>query len=85
LPPKTALAFVAEKDARSQYEGGHMTNGEVQDTCLARMYPNYGALEADERFQVLAKTVYEPLLEWAKQQVKVAAYAAEADSTEVTA
>ena len=85
LPPKTSLAFVAEKDARSQYEGGHMANGEVQDTCLARMYPNYGALAADERFQELAKKVYAPLLEWAKQQVKVAAYAAEADSTEVTA
>jgi exodeoxyribonuclease V gamma subunit len=85
LPLKTALAFVAEKDARSQYEGGHMVDGEVQDTCLARMYPNYDALEADQRFQVLAKTVYDPLLAWAKQQVKVAAYTDEADSPEVAA
>jgi hypothetical protein len=49
------------------------------------MYPNYDVLEADQRFQVLAKTVYDPLLAWAKQQVKVAAYAAEADSPEVAA
>ena len=82
LPPKTALAFAAEKNAVEAYEGGHMSNGEVQDTCLARMYPDYEALEADGSFAELAKAVYTPLLEWTKERVKVAAHAANVESTE---
>jgi exodeoxyribonuclease V gamma subunit len=82
LPPKTALAYVAERDAAKEYEGGHMVRGEVQDTCLARMYPDYDALAADGRFEALAKTVYAPLLEWVKRQVTVVAHAIEEESAE---
>ena len=85
LPPKTALAFAAEKDAVTPYEGGHMSSGEVQDTCLARMYPDYDALAADGQFAELAKAVYTPLLEWAKQQVKVAPHVTNEEGTEVAA
>jgi len=85
LPPKTALAFVAEKDARTGYEGGHMSRGEVQDTCLARMYPDYDALAAEGQFAALAKAVYAPLLEWVKQQVTVAVHATGEETAEVAA
>jgi exodeoxyribonuclease V gamma subunit len=85
LPLKTALAFAAEKDATTTYEGGYMSSAEVIEPCLARMYPDYGALVADGRFEVMAKAVYSPLLEWVNQQVKVAVHAAEEESTGVTA
>jgi exodeoxyribonuclease V gamma subunit len=83
LPLKTALAFAAEKDAATSYEGGYMSSGEVQDTCLARMYPDFDALAADGRFAVLAKAVYTPLLEWTKQQVTAAAHVTNEESSEV--
>ena len=85
LPPKTALAFVADKDAVTQYEGGHMSRGDVQDTCLARVYPDYDSLVADGRFEALAKGIYAPLLEWANRQVNVAVHATQVESAEVAA
>jgi exodeoxyribonuclease V gamma subunit len=85
LPPKTALALVTEKDTVTEYEGGHISSGEVQDACLARMYADYDALAADGRFEALAKTIYTPLLDWVKQQVKATVHATDAESAEVTA
>jgi exodeoxyribonuclease V gamma subunit len=85
LPPRTALAFVAEKNAAKEYEGGHMVRGEVQDTCLARMYPDYDALAADGQFEALAKTVYAPLLEWVRRQVTVVAHATDEETAEAAA
>jgi exodeoxyribonuclease V gamma subunit len=67
LPFKTALAWVAEKNAVTTYEGTYMISAEVEDACLARMYPDYEALTADGRFEELAQSVYEPLLKWSKQ------------------
>jgi len=67
LPPQTALALVAKKNALTTYEGAYMTSAEVQDPCLARMYPDYDALKADGRFEELAWAVYEPLLKWSQQ------------------
>ena len=77
LPFKTALAFVADQDAAKTYEGDYMASAEVEEPCLSRMFPDYDALEADERFERLAKEVYGPLLQWAKNDVKVHGYAAE--------
>jgi exodeoxyribonuclease V gamma subunit len=85
LPHKTALAFVAEKDALPFYEGDHMSGGEVDDPCLARMFPDYEALVDDGEFEALAKTVYAPLLAWATNQVKVAVHATELESAEEAA
>ncbi|MDO8777992.1 MAG: exodeoxyribonuclease V subunit gamma [Burkholderiaceae bacterium] len=69
LPPKTALAWLADRDAASQYEGGYMQTGEVDESCLARMFPDFDALTDDGRFEALAQQVYEPLLLWATQHV----------------
>lgn len=69
LPPKTALAWLAEKDAASQYDGGYMISGEVKEPCLARMFQDFEALTADGRFEALAQQVYAPLLLWATAHV----------------
>lgn len=71
LPPKTALAFVAEKNAQTKYEGEFMMKGEVEETCLARMFPDFDALMDDGQFASLAQAVYGPIRDWAVQQVKV--------------
>ena len=77
LPFKTALSFVADQDAATTYEGGYMVSAEVDEPCLSRMFPDYDALEADQRFATLAKEIYGPLVQWAKYSVKVEGYAAE--------
>lgn len=71
LPPKTALEFVAQKKAQTKYEGGFMTTGEVEETCLARMFPDFDSLTEDGRFANLAQSVYCPLSDWATNEVKV--------------
>ncbi|HPW29962.1 MAG TPA: exodeoxyribonuclease V subunit gamma, partial [Rhodoferax sp.] len=85
LPLKTALAFAADKDPVTTYEGGFMSSAEADDPCLFRMFPDYDALIADGRFEVLAMKIYAPLLEWVKKQVKAAVHATEDESTEVAA
>jgi exodeoxyribonuclease V gamma subunit len=84
LPPKTALAFIADAKPTESYDGGHMITGEVKEPCLARMYPDFEALIDDGRFEDLAHTVYEPLLEWSKN-LTVKAHAALEESSEVAA
>lgn len=69
LPPKTALTQIMGKDAATQYDGGHMIRGEGQEPCLARMFPDFEALTADGRFEVLAQRVYAPLRDWAATHV----------------
>lgn len=86
LPPKTAVAWVAKKDAATAYEGGHQSSGEGQEACLARVFPDYATLVADGRFETLARTIYAPLLAWVQQQVTARVHAtADAESTEVAA
>ncbi|MBV5298194.1 MAG: exodeoxyribonuclease V subunit gamma [Rhodoferax sp.] len=77
LPPKTALAWLREKNAGAQYEGGYRQSGEVDEPCLARMFPDFEALGADGRFQNLAQQVYAPLLAWANQHVTARFHRAE--------
>ena len=69
LPLKTALAQLEEKNASAHYEGGFMQSGEVDEPCLARMFPDFETLTEDGRFEALAQQVYAPLLQWADQYV----------------
>lgn len=82
LPPKTALAWLADKNPSSQYEGGYMQRGDVEESCMARMFPDYEALTADGSFEVLAQQVYKPLLEWATQHVTASFHSTEQTETE---
>jgi exodeoxyribonuclease V gamma subunit len=84
LPPKTALAWLADKGATSQYEGGHMQSGDVKESCLARMFPDFEALTADGRFEGLAQQVYAPMLEWANLYVTARRHTSE-QAAEVSA
>ena len=70
LPPKTALAWLDDPQAAvTQYEGGYMSSGEVDEPCLARMFPDFESLVADGRFEELAGQIYTPLLLWANTHV----------------
>jgi exodeoxyribonuclease V gamma subunit len=69
LPPATALAHLAGRNAAQQYEGGFMQRGEVGEPCLARMFPDFETLTADGRFERLAQEVYTPLRDWAQKHV----------------
>ena len=78
LPPKTALAWVDKPEgAPSQYEGGFMNSGEVDEPCLARMFPDFEALTQDGQFDSLSKRVYAPLLAWAKTHVTASFHTAD--------
>ncbi|MES2298481.1 MAG: exodeoxyribonuclease V subunit gamma [Pseudomonadota bacterium] len=69
---KSALALLAGADARAAYEGGFETSGEVDDLCLARLWPNYAALEGESAWFDTAGALYGPLARWADQCVSVA-------------
>ncbi len=82
LASKTGLARAA--DALNEvvvYEGSAFargapsggpnakSSGEVEEPCLARMYPDHEALTADGRFAELAERLFGPLLAWSQTQV----------------
>ncbi len=70
LPPKTALTWLSDpRKAASEYEGDYMKTGEIEEPCLARMFPDFEALTADGRFEALAKEIYQPLIDWCKKHV----------------
>ena len=75
LPLKTALAFCLQKNPQAQYEGGYMQSGEVEEPCMARVYPDFEALQSDGSFAQLALQVYEPLQAWVELQVSATPYA----------
>ena len=86
LPLKTGLAAAQaiDKDDKSAVEktyegGGDQTSAEmaeVQDMSLARMFPDFSALEeastaTGERFYDLAERLYVPMLDWVRRCVSV--------------
>ncbi len=71
LACKTALAFLQGGDAQSTYDGGFELTGEVADLCLARLWPDFGALCEDGSWQANAQAVYAPLLEWLSTSVTI--------------
>jgi len=64
LPQKTALAQVRERKPAEAYHGSHGHEGEGQEACLRRVFPDFEALAADGQFEALASSVYAPLIEW---------------------
>ena len=76
LPLKTGIALAAglqgANGPEQVYEGTEYdsSRAEVNEPCLARLYPSYEALAADGRLQQLAEQIYVPLLEWAKEHVR---------------
>ena len=78
LPLRTALALAAElqtgkpADLANVYEGDEHSPGfaDVNDPCLARLYPDFDSLEADDRFRALTEAVFLPLLDWVQTHVQ---------------
>ena len=68
---KTALALVGEgeskADPRTVYDGGFELQGENQDLCLARLWPDYSALSAQPDFERVSQDLYGPLARWLEQ------------------
>ena len=78
LPLRTALALAGElqtgkpADLANVYEGDEPSPGfaDVSDPCLARLYPDFDSLEADDRFRALTEAVFLPLLDWVQTHVQ---------------
>jgi exodeoxyribonuclease V gamma subunit len=76
---KTALVMLQEGDARSTYEGGFQMAGESDDLCLARLWPDFASLEAEEAWIDCSRELYGPLLEWLEHGVTIELIGAEGD------
>jgi exodeoxyribonuclease V gamma subunit len=68
---KTALAQLAGGDARATYDGGFELSGEVDDLCLARLWPDFAALAASGAWADTAAALYGPLANWLDQHLAV--------------
>jgi exodeoxyribonuclease V gamma subunit len=75
LAPRTALALVQDvRDVAAVYEGSDHARarpGEVEEACLARLFPDYAALRADGRFETLAERLFGPLAAWVRDDVRL--------------
>ncbi len=69
LALRTGLALVKEQDAAAAYNGSYQREGDVAESCLARMYPDFEALTDDGRFEWLAQSLCRPLAQWAGTHV----------------
>jgi exodeoxyribonuclease V gamma subunit len=74
---KSALALLRGGDARSTYDGGYEISGEVEDLCLARLWPDFAALTAGGDWVETAQALYGPLAEWLDQHVVITPHAEE--------
>jgi exodeoxyribonuclease V gamma subunit len=70
---KTALALLRGGDARTTYEGGFEISGEVDDLCLARLWPDFAALSASGAWIGTSEALYGPLANWLDQHIAIAA------------
>lgn len=64
---KTALALIAGDNPQQTYDGGYNMSGEVESPYLARMWPDFSALSAEPDWENVARTLYEPLFQWARE------------------
>ncbi|CDG82516.1 exodeoxyribonuclease V subunit gamma [Janthinobacterium agaricidamnosum] len=70
---KTALALVLEGDPRSVYDGGFEIAGESGELCLARLWPDFAALSAEQAWADCSRELYGPLVAWMKEHIAIAA------------
>ncbi|WP_308920328.1 exodeoxyribonuclease V subunit gamma [Janthinobacterium sp. J1-1] len=66
---KTGLALVQEGDPRAVYDGGFEIGGEREELCLARLWPEFSALAAEEAWQDCTRELYGPLADWLREHV----------------
>jgi exodeoxyribonuclease V gamma subunit len=68
---KTALAHLAKGDARKVYDGGYELSGEVEEPCLARLWPEFSLLVAAGGWPDLAEALYGGLAGWLANHIQV--------------
>jgi len=68
---KTALAQLTDGDPRETYDGGFELRGEVEDPCLARLWPEFALLRAAGGWPDVAEALYGPLVNWLDEGVTV--------------
>ena len=65
---RTGLAWLAggEDKARTAYEGaeGGRSTGEVEDPCLARLFPDFDRLSSAEGYAITNLRLYGPYRQW---------------------
>ncbi|WP_449369589.1 exodeoxyribonuclease V subunit gamma [Thiomonas sp.] len=66
---RTALAELKNGKGQQVYDGGYNTSGEVQEPCLARIFPDFASLTADGRFEIYQHALFRPLADWAAQAI----------------
>ncbi|RZA34563.1 MAG: exodeoxyribonuclease V subunit gamma [Lysobacteraceae bacterium] len=73
---KTALAMLREgagdQEARLVYDGSYDMSGEVDELCLARLWPDFAALVAAGDWPHVARDLYGPLADWLETGVLAA-------------
>jgi exodeoxyribonuclease V gamma subunit len=79
LACKTALAHLAGGDPREVYDGGFEINGEVDDPCLARLWPEFAVLRAAGDWPRMAEALYGPLAAWLRDSVSVTRFGEEGE------
>jgi exodeoxyribonuclease V gamma subunit len=79
---KTALAHLAGGDPREVYDGGFEINGEVDDPCLARLWPEFTVLRAAGDWPRTAEMLYGPLAAWLGDSVTVSRFGDSKDGGE---
>ncbi|KAB8044415.1 exodeoxyribonuclease V subunit gamma [Janthinobacterium aquaticum] len=67
---KTGLALLADGDPRAVYDGDYNRAGEcAEELCLARLWPEFALLAADEAWQDCTRELYGPLATWLREQI----------------
>jgi exodeoxyribonuclease V gamma subunit len=74
LACKTALVHLQGGDARRTYDGGFELDGEVDDPCLARLWPQFALLAAGGDWPHQAEALYGPLAQWLGAQITIDAH-----------
>lgn len=68
---KTALAHLQGGKTYEIYDGNYQMRGEVEDPCLARLWPDFEALSAEPDWASCSETLYRPLAEWLSSQITI--------------
>ena len=71
---KTAFAYVQGRSASEAYEGGQQLRPEGDEFGLHRIYPDFEALQAHDRFALYATRLFAPIDRWIAHHVVVHPY-----------
>ncbi len=58
-------------DGSRDYQTGSLKKGEVADPCLARLWPDFAALDEEPEWRACALALYGPLVDWCAAAVEV--------------